>query len=330
MVKIALLSTGGTIASTADNEGRGIAGRLPGEELTRNINLRPEISLEVHSVLQKPSNAVTFADLCTLHHKCQELINGNQVDGIVITHGTDMLEDTAYFLETTISTVKVPIIVTGSQRVPYANGTDAYTNLEHAIHTAASPQAKGKGVLVVFNETVYSAAFARKVSSFQLNGFDSPGYGCLGVIDNGSLHLYNSPVRMPVINIAADTYNLPNVEIVNCYLGGSEYILQACINSPDPGLVINGVGRGQVLPTWAKLIKQATDKGKKVLVTTSVLHGPVHQSYSYPGALADAEEAGAIGVSRVSARKARIRLSVLLSQGINSESAIKTAFMPEI
>ena len=101
MKKIILLSTGGTIASTAHENGRAIAGALAGEQLVKQIQVKPGIELHVESLFQKPSNAMTLQDLYVLHDRCQALIDEGGIDGIVITHGTDTLEDSAYFLETT-------------------------------------------------------------------------------------------------------------------------------------------------------------------------------------------------------------------------------------
>lgn len=326
MKKIVLLSTGGTIASVPSDDGRGIAGSLPGEALTKHIQLNPEIELRVSSVFQKPSNSLSFADLCKLQTRCQELIDSGTADGIVITHGTDMLEDTAYFLETTLELKNVPVIVTGAQRVPYAQGTDSYTNLQDAIHAAAHPSCQDCGVLVLFNQTLFSAGFVRKTSSYQLNGFDSPGYGFLGLVDNNQPHIYQKPVRLPVFRLAPNTNTLPDVHIVSVYLGAQSTMLKACIESDAAGIVIDGVGRGQLPPTWVELIRKAVAQGKQILICTSTLHGPVHQSYAYPGALQESEAAGAIGVSGLPARKARIRLAVLLSQNVTDATAIRQAF----
>lgn len=184
MKKIVLLLPGGNITSTAHQDGRAIAGALAGEG----------IELRVQSVFQKPSNAITLEDIRQLRHVCQTLIDANDVDGIVVTHGTDTLEDTAYFLESTLNTGDVVVVVTGSQRVPHAMGTDAFVNLQNAVHIAADDKTRNLGVLVAFNEMIYGAAFVKKVSSFQVNSFDAPVLGCLGLIDNGIVTLYQRPL----------------------------------------------------------------------------------------------------------------------------------------
>lgn len=325
MNTVFLLSTGGTIASTASNEGLGVAGALPGEDLIANINLNPEIDLRVQSVFQKPSNALTLDDLWVLKNRCQDLINSGSVSGIVITHGTDMLEDTAYFLESTLDTKNTSVVVTGSQRVPFATGTDAYSNLENAIAVAASAKTKDMGVLVSFNQSIFSGAHVIKVSSFQLNGFDAPGYGFLGLVDNQEITIHKKSLRLPIVDIPKELNVKPKVEIVNVYLDAQPNILEAALDCSD-GVIINGVGRGQALPNWVPVIEQASQNGKIILVCSSSLHGATHQSYDYPASLKELELAGAIGVSNLSARKARMRLIALISANKADSNNIKKYF----
>lgn len=310
MKRILLLSTGGTIASTAHEDGRAIAGALAGEDLVKQIQIRPGIELRVKSVFQKPSNAITMNDLHVLRAECQDLIDNGTVDGIVVTHGTDTLEDTAYFLDTTLNTKDVTVVVTGSQRVPHAMGTDAFVNLQNAVHIAADDQTGNMGILVAFNEMIYAAAFVRKVSSYQVNGFDAPALGCLGLIDNGDVTVFQRPRRLPVLGLGP---TIPVVDIVSVYLGARPQLLDAAVQSGANGIVIDGLGRGHVTPEWMPSVTQAIKAGVTVLVCTSTLHGPVHQSYDFQGSLHELESVGAVGVSGLTSRKARMRLAALLS-----------------
>jgi len=323
MKKIILLSTGGTIASAPGEDGRNVSGALPGEALVHALQLGPEVALEVQSVLQKPSNAISLDDWALIGRTCDELIAGGLADGIVITHGTDTLEDTAYYLECVLDTRRVPVIVTGSQRVPHALGSDAYANLRRAIEAAAADECRGMGVMVAFNESLYSASFVRKVSSFRLDGFDAPGLGCLGFIDNGRVSMLQRPMRQRQLQQAG---SLPRVDIVPVYAGASVELLAAVVASGPAGLVIDGVGRGHVPPSWMPVLRTALDKGLTVLVCSSTLHGATHQSYQFPGSLHDLEDAGAVAVSHLSARKTRIRLALLLADGIRAAGAVRQAF----
>jgi L-asparaginase len=321
--RIVLLSTGGTIASTRDASGRSIAGALAGESLVEGLAIDPLIRLEVRSVFQKPSNAIGHDDWAALGRQCEELISGGGIDGIVITHGTDTLEDTAYYLHCVLDNNAVPVVVTGAQRVPHAVGPDAHANIRDAISLAASKESRGMGVLVLFNQSIFSAGFVRKVSSFQLHGFDSPGLGCLGYVDEGNVTLLQRPLCQPRLGHDAP---LPPVHIVPVYAGADPAFLGAVIHARPAGLVLDGLGRGHVPPLWASMLRDAVGQGITVLVCSSTLHGATHQSYEFPGSLHDLETSGAIGVNHVSARKARIRLSILLANGVRDPAAIRQAF----
>lgn len=310
MKKIVILSTGGTIASVPDESGRNIAGALKGDALLSQVQVPADVELQVLSVFQKPSNSLTAKDLLILANKCQQLIDDGNTDGIVITHGTDTLEDTAYFLECVLNQANTVVTITGSQRVPYAAGTDAYVNLQHAITVAKTDACRRKGVLLVFNETVLAAALTRKTSTYQLNGFSSPGFGCLGFVDGDNVFLYQQALRQPLLKISAA--DLPRVEILTVYADSSPISLAALVDANVAGIVIEGVGRGQVPPSWLPEIARAAEKGIKILVCSTALTGPVATSYEYPASLFDLEQLGAIGVSGLNARKARIRLMLIL------------------
>ncbi len=311
MRRVVVVSTGGTIASLPGPEGRNIAGTLSGQALLGGVPEAADIRVEALSLFQKPSNALTLDDLQSLRAQCQSLIDGGEADGIVVTHGTDTLEDTAYFLESSLRTRDVVVAVTGSQRVPHAPGTDAYLNLRHALRVAASPDCRGLGVLVVFNETVHAAAFVRKTSSFQLNGFDSPGFGCLGFIDDDAVLIYQQPRRQPLLQPPPG--ELPAVELLGANLGAGPLALKALVDAGAPGIVLEGTGRGQVPPDWVPEVRRAAAAGCKVLVCSSTLTGPVRPCYEYAGSLHDLQAAGALGVSGLSGRKARLRLMLALA-----------------
>jgi len=311
MKRIAVLSTGGTIASVPGNEGRAVAGALPGEALISKTELRDGIQVEVESVFQKASNAIGPVEWNTLAEKCQALAQSGNFHGIVITHGTDTLEDTAFYLHCVLDTEQVPVVVTGSQRVPHAVGSDAYANLRDAIVLAASAEARGLGVLVAFNQSIFSAGFVRKTSSFQLNGFDVPGLGPLGMLDEGVFHLLQRPRMLARLPIPEQT--LPRVDILPGYGGADAAVAQAVVDSGPAALVIDGLGRGQVPLAWLPVLREAIARGMVVGICSTTLHGATHESYEYPGALHEMVESGAIAISHLSARKARIRLALSIA-----------------
>lgn len=311
--RIVVLTTGGTIASQPDESGRNRSGALQGDALMAQVSLPPdfEARVEVRSVLQKPSNAMTCDDLLLLRDHCQALAESPDVCGVVITHGTDTLEETAYFLDITLPG-QLPIVLTGSQRAPHEPGTDAFRNLADALQVAAASQVSGLGTLVVFNQTIYAARQVRKVSTFQVNGFAAPETGPLGYVDGARIRLAARPVRPPASAVAIGT-TLPRVDILPAYLGASPSLIDAAVEAGAVGLVIDGLGRGHVPPDWVPSLARVIERGVPIAVVSSCPSGPVHQAYEFTGSLASLESMGALPVLDLSARKARLALSVLLA-----------------
>ena len=310
---IVVLTTGGTIASKPSDSGRSQSGALSGEQLLDQVALPKgvDVTLEVISILQKPSNAVTLADLAELHYQGRRALLRADVDGLVITHGTDTLEETAYFLSLTLPADK-PCVITGSRRAPHQLGTDAFKNICDAIVAAASPQLSQLGCVVAFNESLFAARHARKVSSFQLHGFDAPGAGSLGYIDGHRLKLYHAATAIEPAIEGWDT-PLPRVDLLPAYLDASPALLKACVESGAKGVVIDGLGRGHVPPGWMNDIRALVSAGVPVAVVSSCAQGPVNTSYEFSGSLADLMSSGVIALNDISARKARLALALLLS-----------------
>ena len=320
--RILVMTTGGTIASALDSSGRSLSGALPGDALMKNVALPEALRARVNviSVLQKPSNAITRADLVALREQCLDAMADPGVQGIVITHGTDTLEDTAFFLDLTLTSHK-PVVVTGSQRPPHQAGTDAFTNLGDAIRVAAAEQARGLGTLVVFNQSLFAARQVRKVSTYQLDGFAAPAAGPVGQVDGENLLLLQRPVDHQVFELPSQA-QLPRVDIVPAYLDASPALLECAIDNGAAGIVIDALGRGHVPPDWMPAVRDATSQGLPVLVTSSCLSGPLHQSYEFSGSLVDLCQAGVLPVSGLGARKARIALSVLLASDTPPAAAL--------
>lgn len=312
--KVVVLTTGGTIASLPGQSGLNASGAMTGESLLERLALTTEMTTDVQvcSVLQKPSNAITLADLIEIHRLCEALARDPAVHGIVITHGTDTLEETAHFLDITLSLKTCALVVTGSQRAPHERGTDAYRNIADAINVAAHPLMHGVGASVVFNESIFAARHVRKVNTYQLQGFDSPGYGKLGYIDGTRVHLVQAVRRAAPLALGEA---LPRVDIVPAYLEAPSTLIDASVAAGARGLVIDGLGRGHVPPCWVEPVGRAIQQGIAVLIVSSCYAGPVHRSYEFPGSLASLEQRGAIAMTDLSARKARLTLAVLLSTG---------------
>ncbi|HEX5514555.1 MAG TPA: asparaginase [Gammaproteobacteria bacterium] len=318
--KIVVLTTGGTIASAHGSAGLSRSGAMSGEELMAMLQVTSplEAEIEVRTLLQKPSNAITLADLLLLRNTCQAVAAEPGVVGIVVTHGTDTLEETAYFLDITLNLEGCALVVTGSQRAPHQVASDAHRNLADALLVAGTAEASQLGVVVVFHESLYAARHVRKVHSYQLDGFHSPEFGKLGFVDSGRVFIEQLPVRRPCLRVG-DT--LPRVDILPVYIEAATDLLDASLATGSRGIVIEGVGRGHAPPDWLAAVERAQRQGVPVVVTSGCQQGPVHQSYEFPGSLASLEANGAVAAHNLSARKARLKLAALLSHPENGGGA---------
>jgi L-asparaginase len=316
--RVIVLTTGGTIASAPGESGLNVSGAMTGESLLERVALPPPslVEVEVESVLQKPSNAISLEDLVNLARHCERLAEDPTIEGIVLTHGTDTLEETAHFLDVTLALDDCALVVTGSQRAPHDEGTDAFRNLADAITVAADGRLAGVGATVVFNQCLYAARQVRKLNTYQVDGFGAPGGGQLGYVDGSRVHLAQLPLRMPPLPLGE---SLPRVDILPAYLGASPALFEASIASGARGLVIDGLGRGHVPPGWLESVEHAIKAGISVLVVSSCQEGPVNFSYEFPGSLASLQSIGAIEVPDLSARKARLSLAVMLSTAFHDE-----------
>nr|WP_263328512.1 asparaginase [Neobacillus sp. Marseille-Q6967] len=313
MKKVILLTTGGTIASKINKaSGKLASGELTGEELAAMCNLPHDIEVITESVFQKASIHITFEDLLLLKNKIEKYFEDKTVSGVVITHGTDTLEETAYFLDLTIKDNR-PVVVTGSQRSPEDLGSDVFINLRHAIYSACSDDLKGAGAVVVFNERIFAARYVKKEHASNIQGFNAFGFGYLGIIDNDEVHIFQKPIKREYFSIQKP---IPQVEIIKCYIGADGKFLRAAREAGVSGIVLEGVGRGQVAPEMMDEIEKAIAAGIVLVITTSAEEGSVYTTYDYKGSAYDLYNKGVILGSDNDSKKARIKLAVAIASGL--------------
>ncbi|MEH7415182.1 asparaginase [Neobacillus drentensis] len=313
MKKVVLLTTGGTIASKPNKtSGKLASGAITGEELAGMCNLPNEIEVIVDSVFQKASIHITFDDLVFLKNKIEDYFKDETVSGVVVTHGTDTMEETAYFLDLTINDRR-PVVVTGSQRSPEDLGSDVYINLRHAIYAACSPDLHDVGTVVVFNERIFAARYVKKEHASNIQGFNVFGFGYLGIIDNDNVHVFQKPLRRESYQIKS---SIPDVEIIKCYIGADGKFIKAAREAGVAGIILEGVGRGQVAPKMMEEIERSIKAGIKLVITTSAEEGAVYTTYDYEGSAYDLFKKGVILGSDNDSKKARMKLAVALASGL--------------
>ena len=317
MRKVAVLTTGGTIASKQNERGKLEAGVYSGQELAARLGLPDDIEVHIVSMFQKPSAHISFSDLDAIRDYLEE--NRKRYNGIVITHGTDTLEESAYYLDLTVRN-DLPVVLTGSQRSPDELGSDAFINLRHAIYTAAARKMQGVGVTVVFNERIFAAKYVKKEHASNIQGFNSFGFGYLGIIDNDQVSLYQKPLEQEFYQTG---HKEVSVEIVKSYIDAGPHLIKACIAAKIDGIVLEGLGRGQIHPNMVEAADEAIRCGIQIIITTSSEEGAVYTTYDYKGSTFDLFNRGAILGRDYDSKKARIKLVACLKSGENPEKAFQ-------
>src|SRR4029077_3786715 len=242
------------------------------------------------------------------------------VAGFVIPHGTATLEETAFFLNLTLG-INRPVVLVGAQRPASALGTDAGTNLVNALQVAGSPDARGKGVLVVLNNEIHPARDVVKTSTYRVQTFRSFDFGALGHVDGAGVHFYRAPVRthMPDTPFATrDVGALPRVDIVLSYAGADTARIDAAIGAGAKGIVSAGFAPGIASPEQQAALAAAAKSGIVVVQCSRAASGRVAPRRKL-------QEVGIVAGEDFSPQKARILLMLMLTQ-TSDFGEIQTAF----
>jgi L-asparaginase len=306
--KVVVITTGGTIAMKRNSPMVGGAvPMLKGEDFLSQLpRLNTQILFEEFSTV--PSSHITPNQVLDMRQRVEHILQHPEVSGIVITHGTDTLEESAYLIDLTIRSSK-PVVFTGAMRTPTMVGYEGMANLAAAIRVAASPDAYDMGVLVVFNDTIYAAAEVQKVHSQSLNAFDSPGSGPIGRIDGEQVHFYHRRTQRLVIPCVRLE---EMVDLIRVGQGADERMLRHSIEDGVAGIVIESFGSGRVPPWWLPAISEAIAQRTTIVIATRCGAGRLNDEYGYVGAYHDLQRLGALFAHDLSGVKARIKLMVAL------------------
>ena len=271
---IKVLATGGTIAGSSDSDTDTTgykSGSLGIDKVIASVpQLKDIANVTGEQVANVGSENVDNALLLKLAKRVNELLKDDQVDGIVITHGTDTLEETAYFLHLVVKSDK-PVVVVGSMRPASAISADGPLNLYHAVKIASTKEAKGKGVMVTLNDRIASARFVTKTNTTTTDAFKSLEQGYIGEVTGEVVSFYNEPTRKHTTESEFDVSKikeLPQVDILYGYQNDQKYMYDAAVKTGAKGIVVAAVGNGTMS---TEAIKGATDAVKKdvVLVRSS-------------------------------------------------------------
>ena len=277
--------------------------------------------IEVIDYAEIPGPHMTIERLMEIRSIIQDLVKRDDISGVIITHGTDSLEETAYFLDLTIDTPK-PVVVVGAMRNSSELGYDGPSNLAAAVCTAISPFAMDKGVLVVLNNEVNLAVEVTKTNTLSLNTFQSP-YGPIGTIDTNALIVHRN-ILLTKQFINTNTIET-KVHLIKSYLDMDDSLINCAVNAGAKGIVIEAMGRGNLPPRALSGVNYALENNVVVVIVSRCPYGRVMESYGYEGGGKDLTARGVILGGELNGQKARLKLMVSLGYTNNIEE-IKDIF----
>jgi L-asparaginase len=318
MSRIHIIATGGTIAMAHDDKAGGAVLSLSGVDFLQRLLSEagpglPEITSEEYGPL--PSSHFTIEHLWGLRERVVEVLRNRiadrdqvaEVDGVVLSHGTDSLEETAYLLNLTVPGDK-PMVVTGAMRVASEPGYEGIANLVSAVRVAASAEARGLGALVVLNDEIHAARDVTKMHSQSTDTFQSPYWGPLGRVEADGITIARRVQRQTI----PCTHLEPSVYLLKLAVGMDAELLRQAVGLGARGVVIESFGGGRVPPWWLEAIEEAIAQGVAVAISTRCPTGSLHDPYGYVGAYHDLVRLGCLFAHGLNGQKARLRLMAAL------------------
>jgi L-asparaginase len=280
--RVIILATGGTIAG--QGTGATSVGYTPGKLLIEDIiksvpSINKIANIKGEQIATVGSYDITIPVWLKLAKRINEIFAKDEADGIVITHGTDTQEETAYFLSLTVNQRK-PVVITGSMRPATALSADGPKNLYDAILVACDSQSINRGVIVSFNETLFDGKDAVKTNTTSVNAFDAPNTGAIGQVYDGKVFYYYSSSNKAAKDALFDISKLevlPQVEIAYMYVDASAIAIEAFLNHKVDGLIIAGSGNGSFNKAFLNAVDTAVKKGIIVVRSSRVVSGRVTQ-----------------------------------------------------
>ena len=306
---ILIVFTGGTFSMMIDKKTGGAVPRFSGEELLKKIPEAERLAKIIcYDFGKYPGPHMTPQLMFKLAKNIKSLIANKKFDGVIITHGTDTLEETAYLLDLTIKT-EIPIVVIGSMKNSSETDWDGPQNLIDAIHVCLNPNCKNLGVLVCLNGEINAASEVTKIYTEQIDSFRSLDFGALGFVEKGKVILNRLPRKLG--NIKTKKINT-NVDLLTVYAGMDEKFFRYSADSKTKGLVVEALGVGNVPPAVFEGIQYVIDKNIPVVLVSRCPAGETLDIYSYPGAGKWLNKIGVIFADYLNGQKARIKLMLAL------------------
>jgi len=313
---IVVVTTGGTISMRPDLATGKLVPAASGEELVQMLRWPEAPPLELDDFARVPSFDMHGALALSLARRVLD-----HRAPVVVTHGTDTMEETVYLIDRLLPEDAAPVILTGAQRGADEADTDGPRNLRDAILVAGSEQARGRGALIVFGGEIHSAREVRKTHTSAVRAFSSPGYGPIGSVDAGRVVVRRQPERQPPLPVPDE---LAPVDLIRLHAGSDARFLRTAVESGARAIVLEGTGRGNANEQVVEGVREAVAASVAVVVCSRCLEGRVEPVYGRGGGR-DLADAGALFAGDLAGPKVRVLLQVALGSAIDAASALEAA-----
>ncbi len=315
MKKVALIFTGGTIAMKVNSKLQGAVPSVTPAELVSTLSEVTEYdNLVAHDFSKLPSPSITPEKMHALKEIVDQYLEQDAFAGVVVVHGTDTLEETAFYLDV-VCKHKKPVVVTGSMKNASELGYDGLTNLVSSIKVVLDPHSLGKGILVVMNYSINAAGEVTKTHTLSLDTFKSFEFGPIGIIDDDDVIYFREQIQRKAYRL--DNTFSDDVYLLKVYAGMNGDLIDYYLNNGTKGIVLEALGRGNVPAIMMDSIKKARQAGVEIVIVSRCYGGRVLDSYGYIGGGKDLVAAGCILGGNLSGPKARILLSIAIENGYN-------------
>jgi len=323
--RILVLATGGTIAGQADPRASGAykSGQITAEQLVQSVpGLDKLASLSAEQISSIGSQDMNDKVWFALARRIQQAVDKNEADGVVVTHGTDTLEETAFFLDNVLHGDK-PVVIVGSMRPATAVSADGPGNLYEAVQVAADPRSRGRGVMAVLNDKIEGARSVTKTNTTSIETFNSPNGGPIGYVDTaGGIRFMAQVSGLKRMTYELPTNEqLPRVEIVYSHANMDAVPIEDAISHGAKGIVLAGVGDGNTSKQALDALELAAKKGIVVVRSTRVRSGFVTRNVEV-----DDDKNGFVVSEDLSPQKARVLTQLLIANGVTAPTKLQQAF----
>ena len=307
MKKVLVLHTGGTISMTQEKDGAvGLSSQHP---LKETMDLLPDnIKVEVEEIFNLPSPHITPNEMLILKNRI-EIAQGQNFDGVVITHGTDTLEETAYFLDISFKK-EIAVVLTGAMRSSNELGADGLYNYVQAIITASDDKSKDQGVLVVMNDEIHAGRFVTKTHTTSVDTFRTPTFGPIGIISKRQVIFLKEVVEHHALSISSVE---GKVILLKAYAGMDAMLFEILKDAKVDGVVVEALGAGNLPPNVVKNLEEMINDGIPVALVSRCSNGIAQDIYDYEGGGIPLRKLGVMFVKGLTGPKARLRMLVGLN-----------------